>query len=45
MGSNFGDSSGGGEEQKRGESGIIDLCNGFGDLSLSSMDSLFRWLF
>ena len=27
------------------ESGIIDLCDGFGDLSLSSMDSLFRWLF
>lgn len=31
--------------RSRRESGIIDLCDGFGDLSLSSMDSLFRWLF
>lgn len=34
-----------GRSRREEESGIIDLCDGFGDLSLSSMDSLFRWLF
>ena len=41
----FSDSGEVGVGRSRREPGIIDLCYGFGDLSLSSMDSLFRWLF
>ena len=41
----FGDSSGAGEGLQSGASGITDLCGGFGDHSLSSVESLFKWFY
>lgn len=41
----FGDSSGAGEGLRSAESGTTDLCGGFGDHSLSSVESLFKWFY